>query len=259
LNLVKILTPDFFVGKTLVTAKALLDTAWLIARRPSRESFSFAWLVLRVKPKFTMVKTENLKTLYDLARESTKLRLTGDIVECGVWNGGSAAVMGVACMEAAENLKRDIWLFDSFQGLPPPGEQDGEWEKRSYFQGWNRGDVKLVREVFNKVGLPCEKVRITPGWFSETLQTAPIKEIVLLHIDADWYNSVKTVLETFFDRVVPGGFVVLDDYGYWQGCSQALTDFFAERGIHNVAIKKIGRQGAYFRKPYEAALSRRES
>jgi O-methyltransferase len=255
LNLVKILTPDFLVGKALVTAKAFLDTGWLVARRPSRESFSFVWLVLRVKPKFTMVKTENLKTLYDLVRESKKLRLRGDIVECGVWNGGSAAVMGVASLEGSRegsrhSQLRTLWLFDSFQGLPPPGDKDGELEKRSYFAGWNRGDIELVKEVFDIVGFPFDKVRIIPGWFKETLQTAPIKDIALLHIDADWYDSVKTVLDAFFDRVVPGGFVVLDDYGYWQGCNQAVTDFFAQRGIEGVPIERVGRQGAYFQKPY---------
>jgi O-methyltransferase len=81
-----------------------------------------------------------------------------------------------------------------------------------------------------------------------------IFRIALLHIDADWYDSVKTVLETFFDRVVPGGFVVLDDYGYWQGCDQALTDFFAQRGIKDVPIERVGRQGAYFQKPCEPEL-----
>jgi O-methyltransferase len=110
----------------------------------------------------------------------------------------------------------------------------------------------LVKEVFNIVGFPFDKVRIIPGWFKETLETAPIKDIVLLHIDADWYDSVTTVLETFFDRAVPRGFVVLDDYGYWQGYGQAVTVFFAQRSIKGVAIERVGRHGAYFQKPCDS-------
>ena len=70
----------------------------------------------------------------------------------------------------------------------------------------------------------------------------------MLHIDADWYDSVKVVLDTFYDKVIPGGFVVLDDYGLWQGCGQAVKDFIVERSIKDVVVKPIGRDGAYFQK-----------
>jgi O-methyltransferase len=251
MNLAKFVNPDAIAGKVLVTMKAMFDTACLVITDPSKETLRFASLVFKVKPHYSMVRNENLKTLYDLVSELNTSRLAGDIVECGVWNGGSAAIMGVACMKDRQLIQeRTIWLFDSFQGLPPPGEQDGDVERQNYFQGWNRGEVALVEEIFRKVGFPLEKMVIVPGWFNETLSKSRVRKVALLHIDADWYDSVKAVLEIFFDRVVPGGFVVMDDYGYWQGCSQALRDYFAEHRVEGISITKIGRQGAYFQKPF---------
>jgi O-methyltransferase len=97
--------------------------------------------------------------------------LPGDIVECGVWNGGSAAVMGIADLENVNSSKRrTIWLFDSFQGLPRAGEKDGESERRNYFEGWSKGDVNKVHQVFKKLGVSLSGVKIIPGWFDATLR-----------------------------------------------------------------------------------------
>lgn len=197
-----------------------------------------------------MVKNRNLKLLYDMVSEIIKNRLPGDIVECGVWNGGSAAIMGAASMsDPLENHTRKVWLFDSFDGLPPPSHRDGDLERQSYFPGWNRGHVKLVREVFDKLKFPSDNLRIVPGWFDQTIAREPIEKIAILHIDADWYESVRTVLELLYPRVVPGGYVVLDDFGLWPGCERAVEDYFAEHGISGTIVRKIGKQGAYFQKP----------
>ena len=81
------------------------------------------------------------------------------------------------------------------------------------------------------------------------LASAGVEQISILHIDADWYNSVKFALETFYDSVVEGGYVVLDDYGYWEGCDHALSDFLDERGIVDIQLTRPDRMGAFFRKP----------
>lgn len=246
----KCVSPDFPLGRILVGTKSKLQLCWLVISQPSKQSLRFARLVIKVKPRFTMVKNRNLQLLYDLASEATLRELPGDIVECGVWNGGSAAIMAAASMNATLGKEfRTLWLFDSFRGLPRPGERDGDLEKKSYFTGWNTGCMESVEEVFRKIGYPKDKLRIVPGWFNETLMHEPVKDIVLLHIDADWYESVKAVLQAFYQRVVPGGFVVLDDYGLWPGCRQALIDYFAEQNISGITIKKTGRQGAFFEKP----------
>jgi O-methyltransferase len=251
INFCKLRSPDFTLGKILVVRKAIADSLKLLMYQPNRESLWFARLMLTVKPRYTMVTNKNLFILYNLVRRVNRLGIPGDIVECGVWNGGSAAIMGLGSLEMSKNGRgRKIWLFDSFRGVPPATEKDGPVERRSYFEGWNRGDVDRVKQVFTKLGVPLEDVNIVPGWFNETLDTAGVKQIAILHIDADWYDSVKLVLDTFYDKVVPGGFVILNDYNTWEGCNRALDDFMTERRLRSIAITEVEpTTGAYFQKP----------
>ncbi len=254
-----LLSPDFILGKILVMGKAIADLIVLLARSPSKKNLRLARMILRVKPRFTMVKNNNLIHLYHLVQEVDRLNVSGDIVECGVWNGGSAAVMGLAHVKGPNPRPRVLWLFDSFKGLPPPDERDGEGEKKGYFEEWNKGDIAKVKKIFEILGLGLENVKIFPGWFEETLPRAPVKRIAILHIDADWYKSVKTALEAFYDKVVPGGFVVLDDYGYWKGCTQALQDFFSDHGIEPGTITEMGQSGAYFQKTHFGVFEKPKS
>jgi O-methyltransferase len=172
------------------------------------------------------------------------------LVECGVWNGGSAALMAVACcQDPTWYRRRTLWLFDSFQGLPPPGEHDGACAASSFTDGWCKGSIDQVTKIFAKLGVPLQNVRIVPGWFETTIPAAEVAEIAVLHIDADWYSSVKLVLDRFYDRVVSGGFIVLDDYGHWPGCRDAVHDYLDEHGIAGVRIIEIDQDGAYFQAP----------
>ena len=251
INWPKLLTADFALGKILNLRKAFADNVSLLIREPTCESLQLAKLILKVKPQYTMVSNKNLITLYRLVQRADKLGLPGDIVECGVWNGGSAAVMGLADVQHTRSKKdRLVWLFDSFQGLPAPTEKDGKLERKHYFEGWCRGDVNRVKRIFAKLGVPSDLIKIVPGWFENTLRTAPVDRVAILHIDADWYESVKLVLDVFYDKVVPGGFVILNDYGAWPGCNQALADFFAEHGINDIVMTQVEPStGAYFQKP----------
>ena len=250
MNIKRITSADFVLGKILIAGKAVLDILVMLIRNPSKRSVWLARLILRAKPKYTMVTNAHLMNLYDLVQEANALNLPGDIVECGVWNGGSAAIMAVACQEDKTRFEqRKLWLFDSFQGLPRPGEHDGKTARDSFFEGQCKGSIEKVQEIFDRLGVSLEKVNIVPGWFDSTLGAASVDRIAALHIDADWYDSVKVVLETLYDRVVPGGFIVLDDYGYWEGCSKAVADYLKEREIKGVVIKKVDRFGAYFQKP----------
>jgi O-methyltransferase len=194
-----------------------------------------------------MVTNWNLVGLYNLVNQTNIQGLPGDIVECGVWNGGSSALMGAACLYEEPPVDRLIWLFDSFQGLPEPEERDGEKAQKGYFPGYCKGDQQKAREAFRNLGLSDNTYRIIPGWFDETLHNAHVTEIALLHIDADWYDSVRTVLDAFYDKVVPGGIIVFDDYGYWEGCQRAVQDFFDTRGL-NPKIQKISKTGVFFEK-----------
>jgi O-methyltransferase len=191
-----------------------------------------------------MASLPRLKSLDALARTIDTEKMPGDIVECGTCNGGSAAIL--ARVAAASPMRRHVWLLDSFEGLPPATENDGEFAAE--YTGLCAGSPQRVREVMSRVGVPESTFTMVPGWFQDTLPTFQANPIALLHIDADWYDSVKIVLETLYDRVSPGGFVVLDDYGYWEGCRHAWHDFETARGL-KVHLNDVDGIGAYFQKP----------
>ena len=248
MNINKLIVPDFFPGRLRVYAEEYWGLLKMLAVRPNKESFRLAKMILKVKPRHTMAKNGNLLNLHRLAGHVAAEKIPGDLVECGVWNGGSSAIMGKALMECGGLKGRRLWLFDSFEGVPKPGEKDGWFERTFYFKGWNKGDIQHVREAFARLNVPMDNVRIVPGWFNQTLKSSAVERIALLHIDADWYDSVRDILEAFYERVVPGGFVVLDDYGSWQGCRSAVHDFISMHGLA-VKIVRVSRIGAFFQMP----------
>jgi O-methyltransferase len=192
---------------------------------------------------YTMVDLPRLRALDELIRRVDTEAVVGDVVECGTCNGGSAAVLArVACRST---LGRHTWLLDSFQGMPAATDKDGA--AAAEFTGLCRGSQDVVREVLGKVGVPDSAYTLVPGWFQDTLPTLPVDRISVLNVDADWHDSVLQVLDALWDRISPGGYVHLDDYGYWQGCRQAWHEFAARRGI-TAELVPIDGLGVYLRK-----------
>ncbi|MEK7510275.1 MAG: TylF/MycF/NovP-related O-methyltransferase [Patescibacteria group bacterium] len=213
------------------------------------------WLFLRVMP-YTMVGYKRLTNVYELALRVEQSRLPGAFVECGVWKGGVAGVMAYVASRAKS--RRKIWLFDSFEGLPEPTLQDGgvagEYAARRVSGelrtiGQCVGPREDVERLFSFLRIPKEYVMIEKGWFQDTLPLAKtsIGPIAILRIDADWYESTKCVLEHLYDNVIGGGFVIVDDYGHWEGCRKAVDEFFHERKIP-VELIPIDYTGIYFQK-----------
>jgi len=176
-----------------------------------------ALLFLAVRP-YTMLSYARLSCLYGLARGLDLAKIPGAIVECGTWRGGSAAVLAKAsgCC---------IHIFDSFQGCPAPSELDVNCQGRKGEAGEARASTRDVRGLFDALGLHAT---IWPGWFRDTLPRAQTKAevgpIALLHLDCDWYGSVKVCMEHLWPLVVPGGYVVLDDAGHWPNTLRAVQD-----------------------------------
>jgi hypothetical protein len=191
----------------------------------------------------TLASRQHLATLFELGRRIDQLHIPGSIVECGVYRGGSAAVL--AC---ATDAARDLYLFDSFAGLPPPGEHDGATAARKYRQGWCAASPEDVDTVFATLDIPRARRHVVKGWFAETLAATPVPQIALLHIDADWYDSVKLCLELLYPRVSPGGFVVLDDYGRWEGCTKAADEFLRSHDL-GTPLDPRSSSGHFFQKP----------
>jgi hypothetical protein len=180
-----------------------------------------------------MVPKVNFLVNLDLVQEySSKPHLRdGAIVECGTWKGGMAAAM----MEIG-GTHRDYHFFDSFEGLPPAKEIDGsaalEWQGNTagpFFFNNCTASAEEFRATIAMTGMPLRRVHVHPGFFEDTMRDLSIPPIAVLRLDADWYDSTMICLEALFDKILPGGIILVDDYYYWDGCSRAVHEFLARR------------------------------
>jgi O-methyltransferase len=190
-----------------------------------------------------MVGPERIRNLTRLAQRIEDEGIPGDVVECGVYKGGTAAIL--ARRATHSRLPRTVWLFDYFKGMPAATEVDGPGA--ASWVGSLKSSPRRVERLLRKTGADLSRVRIVPGIFQETFPRAQIQQIALLNIDADWYESVKLCLETFFNAVVAGGFVSLDDYGTWPGCRRAVDEFFQARQL-TVTLHRVDETAHWFQK-----------
>lgn len=248
-----------FLRKYLPVTHGLIVRLRLLIRAYSRYGFD-PWILRlfwTIEP-YTMVGHARLLNVYDLAGSVEDGNLEGAFVECGVWNGGCAAIM--AAVAERRGGRRSTWLFDSFEGLPEPTIKDGP-KAASYANQNVTGkliSIKVSIGSFGRVGmlffrilkLPHKSIHIIKGWFQETLPSKKneIGPIAILRLDADWYESTKCVLNNLYDSVVHGGYVIIDDYGSWEGCRKAVDEFLVDSGV-KPAFSWIDASGIYFKKP----------
>jgi len=201
---------------------------------------------------YTVVDRSRLDNLADLAAKVQ--HVYGDVVECGVARGGTAAWL-YAAMKPDPTDYRHLWLYDKFDGLPEPTEPDGQraWS----YVGQNQSSIEIVHEALYLVNADFRSVTIHKGLFDTTfhLPFGP-NAIAFLHIDADWYESVYACLTRWYDQVSEGGVIVLDDFGFWPGCRLAFARFFAERGFCP-DVHRHSDQAYWFKEPYE--MTRRKA
>lgn len=196
----------------------------------------------------TMVGRRRLDSLESCLDAIRLENIPGDLVETGVWRGGCTVFMrGYLDIWSLEG--RTVWAADSFAGLPPPTHPEDAG--RDYTPATTpilAVPVDEVRDLFARYGLLDDRVRFLEGWFRDTLPGAPIERLALLRLDGDLYESTRDALESLYDKVVPGGFVVVDDYGDFLPCRRAVDEFRACRG-DSVPLEKIDWTGVYWRKP----------
>lgn len=204
----------------------------------------------------TMVSFERLATLWLQVRYLDRLGIPGNFVECGVWRGGSCGMMALAHQQSGR-ARREIHMFDSFEGLPEPKAADDGAKAVVYSSQHAGGALNPIgkcvgplddnRELMEKiVGYPKNLLHYHKGWFEETVpKLQDFGPIALLRLDGDWYESTKVCLDHLYDRVSPGGLIVVDDYGHWEGCKKALDEFFVKRKI-NAYLHHIDYTGRYF-------------
>jgi len=193
----------------------------------------FLALYKKVKD-YTLVPIERCYSLYQTVNYIIKNNIEGDLVECGVWKGGSSMLMACTLLEAGV-MNRKIYLYDTFEGMTKPGEMDGQEEKEQ----WERGKVtdtlnnmcyspiEEVKANMSKTGYPGKNIILVKGKVEETLPGTMPSKISLLRLDTDWYESTKHELIHLYPLLEKHGVLIVDDYGAWQGARKATDEYFS--------------------------------
>jgi hypothetical protein len=236
-------------------------------RMASPDAFDAA---VAVVDKFTMLSRDRLASLYDQVAQCEMTGMPGAFVECGVWKGGSVGMMALASRTLNKGADRDLHLFDSFQDICEPDPNiDGALaiKQVGYLPQLAEGHIKPVHGFYDgvgghgtlaecktllesTVGYPVNRLHYHVGWFQDVLPAAQkdVGAIAILRLDGDWYASTKVCLDYLYDLVVPNGFVVIDDYGVYEGCQRAVDEFMRNREIR-VFLHKVDQACYYFIKP----------
>lgn len=193
---------------------------------------------------FTMVSPARLDNVEHAVRTVIAEGIQGDALEAGVWRGGVGLLIK-ALFESLGEKDRTLWLADSFEGLPAPSHTQDRGLPLNL--NWMLpASVDEVRANFMSFRLLDERVRFLEGYFADTMPSAPIEKLSILRLDGDYYSSTIEVLEPLYDMVEPGGFVIIDDYGYHPGCRNAVHDFLTSRNLAPKIIP-IDDHGVYWR------------
>jgi O-methyltransferase len=197
----------------------------------------------------TMIGMQRLTSLQHCVERVLAEDVPGDLVECGVWRGGACILMR-AVLAAYGDEKRCIWLADSFAGVPSPdvenysADENVRLDLSAYVLAVPEATVKAN---FKRYGLLDDRVRFLPGWFKDTLPSAPIDRIALLRLDGDLYESTIQALDALYPRLSVGGYCIIDDYHAIAACQKAVTDY---RQKHQILaeITEIDGSGVFWRK-----------
>ncbi len=179
---------------------------------------------------------------YQAATHVAQYGIPGAIVECGVWKGGQAAI--IASTLALNGVTdKQIYLFDTFEGMTPPCDADTRmtgrkrkaaaiFSKRIREEGsWNRSSLENTAETMRATPYPFDKIEFVQGSIMDTIPAKAPREIALLRLDTDFYDSTKHEMEYLFDSLVPGGVFICDDYWYWEGAKKAVDEYIKANNV----------------------------
>lgn len=208
----------------------------------------------RAASMLPLIRLDNLQACVEdvLARA-----VPGDLIETGVWRGGATILMR-AILKSYGVVDRHVWVADSFEGLPEPDPVRFPKEAKAHHSpvmqeafGHLAAGIDEVRANFQRYGLLDEQVRFLPGWFEDTLPAAPIERLSILRLDGDYHDSTMVALQHLYDRVSPGGYIIIDDYGEddWTYCREAVDTFRRERGITD-AMMPVDTKCWYWRRSH---------
>lgn len=193
--------------------------------------------VIRAVRPWTMTSPEKLNALVYAVRYVTRHRVPGDVVECGVWRGGSMLAVAKTLIEAGDT-DRHLHLYDTFEGMSEPTEHDRRHDGRSASEMlaasdrsagvWAYASLEDVRATMGQSAYPADRIHYYKGKVEDTIPGDVPDRISILRLDTDWYESTRHELTHLWPRLVPGGVLLLDDYGWWDGARRAVDEWLTE-------------------------------
>ncbi len=192
---------------------------------------------------YSMTGVARLLSVIDATRYCVAHSIPGAFAECGVWRGGSVLAMILTLQELAVD-ERDIYLYDTFEGMTAPTEADfseldgsalAEWREASAsgnrpwseIFGEHAFSEEDVRSLLGGTAYPHDRVHFVRGPVEETVPAHVADDLALLRLDTDWYESTRHELIHLFPRLNRGGVLIIDDYGHWRGAAKAVDEYFA--------------------------------
>lgn len=224
-----------------------------IRTSPKDPFFNFSsGKISKVCQSHTMTSPESMYSLYEAVKYTIKNHISGDFVECGVWRGGSAMIIAYALLEVGAK-DRKIYLYDTFEGMSKPTEQDysisentkaiEKWRKnqRQGYNEWGFASLQEVEQNLLSTGFPKENLIFVKGRVEDTIFENKPEEIALLRLDTDWYESTKHELINLFPLLSKRGVLIIDDYGAWAGAKKAVDEYFTDKPILLSRIDNVAR------------------
>nr|WP_033321807.1 TylF/MycF/NovP-related O-methyltransferase [Streptomyces yerevanensis] len=202
--------------------------------------------IIRAVSPYTMTSPERLNALILATRYVSRHNIAGDIVECGVWRGGSMQAAARTLL-SLHDTGRHLYLFDTFEGMPAPTDKD--LRRDGEFAGdllarqdrsrpiWAVATLEDVKEGFERIPYPADRVHFVQGLVEDTIPAAAPGRISILRLDTDWYASTRHELEYLYPRLVSGGVLLIDDYGWWQGSKCAVDEFMEKTGARLLLLR----------------------
>ena len=203
--------------------------------------------IIRFVKPFTSVSNERLTNVLNLLTQIHTSNVQGDLIEIGVWRGGIIMAMALKCKQLG--MTRKIHAYDTFQGMTAPTANDVDLNGAlaSHILDAVKCESSFEDTKRNIDMAEYPHIEYHVGDIIKTDRSAVPSQIALLRLDTDWYESTRFELEVFEPNVVRGGYIVIDDYGHWQGCKKAVDEFLAGKAL---AIHKIDYTGIWWQKGF---------
>jgi hypothetical protein len=214
-------------------------TPYRISRRYGIDLGEETIATMKQAAPYTLLSPARLAETIQATEYVCRHEIPGAIVECGVWRGGT--MMAVALTLLNRGADRPVYLFDTFEGMSEPTERDRMldtparplWEsmRDGDSNAWTRASIDEVREVMESSGYDPGLIHLVKGKVEDTLPAQAPGQISVLRLDTDFYESTRHELIHLFPLLSPGGILLLDDYGAWEGARQAADEYFADNDI----------------------------